>query len=219
MSEQDRTIEDGFGGCYQKCDDPQCELEVVRPGKVQCNKCSDREGRYVLDTRTNTSGFLDMDTMVSVIEQQVEKIDTLESELAATKRECEGLREVVERVPRTADDVYITETSTVVYVIIPLVHRKSAPPIMAANVHLGSIDPEMRVETTVYHRPGQPTTLYYGIDESYSTREAAEQALAARDATEGDSNITSKGKSFPSSVKASGPGSAHQIGGEMEGGV
>ena len=30
-------IEDGFGSCWEKCDSPTCSLQVVRPGKAQCN--------------------------------------------------------------------------------------------------------------------------------------------------------------------------------------
>lgn len=35
------TIEDGFGSCWARCS-KDCELEVVRPGKVQCNICDNR---------------------------------------------------------------------------------------------------------------------------------------------------------------------------------
>jgi hypothetical protein len=31
-----RSIEDGFGNVWELCGRPDCELEVVRPGKVQC---------------------------------------------------------------------------------------------------------------------------------------------------------------------------------------
>ena len=34
--ERRETIEDGFGGCWGKCEKPDCGLHVVRPGKVQC---------------------------------------------------------------------------------------------------------------------------------------------------------------------------------------
>lgn len=33
-----KIIDDGFGNCWTKCG-PACELEIVRPGKVQCGKC------------------------------------------------------------------------------------------------------------------------------------------------------------------------------------
>lgn len=33
----DRIVEDGFGGAWAKCDRPDCDLYVVRPGKVQCS--------------------------------------------------------------------------------------------------------------------------------------------------------------------------------------
>lgn len=29
-------VDDGFGGCWEKCDRPDCGLQVVRPGKAQC---------------------------------------------------------------------------------------------------------------------------------------------------------------------------------------
>lgn len=35
----ERWIEDGCGNSWAKCDRPDCQLEVVRPGKVQCNRC------------------------------------------------------------------------------------------------------------------------------------------------------------------------------------
>ena len=38
-------VEDGFGGAWVKCDDPRCDLEVVRPGKVQCSDfCDESNG-------------------------------------------------------------------------------------------------------------------------------------------------------------------------------
>ena len=34
------TVADGFGGEWLKCSKPDCDLQVVRPGKVQCsNSC------------------------------------------------------------------------------------------------------------------------------------------------------------------------------------
>ena len=31
------AVEDGFGNVALKCDEPACDLHVVRPGKFQCN--------------------------------------------------------------------------------------------------------------------------------------------------------------------------------------
>lgn len=31
------SVCDGFGGCWQRCNRPDCDLHVVRPGKVQCS--------------------------------------------------------------------------------------------------------------------------------------------------------------------------------------
>lgn len=31
------TVSDGFGGQWLKCDRDDCDLKVVRPGKVQCH--------------------------------------------------------------------------------------------------------------------------------------------------------------------------------------
>jgi hypothetical protein len=31
-----KTVRDGFGGVWQKCQRPDCGLSVVWPGKVQC---------------------------------------------------------------------------------------------------------------------------------------------------------------------------------------
>lgn len=30
-------VTDGFGNIWQKCNKPECDLHVVRPGKVQCS--------------------------------------------------------------------------------------------------------------------------------------------------------------------------------------
>lgn len=32
-----RMLDDGFGNSWQKCARPDCDLHVVRPGKVQCS--------------------------------------------------------------------------------------------------------------------------------------------------------------------------------------
>jgi hypothetical protein len=34
-----REICDGFGSCWTLCEKKDCALEIVRPGKVQCNLC------------------------------------------------------------------------------------------------------------------------------------------------------------------------------------
>ena len=35
-----REVDDGFGNVWMCCVLPDCDLEVVRPGKVQCsNRC------------------------------------------------------------------------------------------------------------------------------------------------------------------------------------
>lgn len=36
MSDEQETVEDGFGGIWKMCDRVNCGLQVVRPGKVQC---------------------------------------------------------------------------------------------------------------------------------------------------------------------------------------
>lgn len=37
VASEPRTVEDGFGNRWYKCDLADCSLQVVRPGKVQCN--------------------------------------------------------------------------------------------------------------------------------------------------------------------------------------
>lgn len=32
-----RVLDDGFGNVWEKCEKPDCALEIVRPGKVQCD--------------------------------------------------------------------------------------------------------------------------------------------------------------------------------------
>lgn len=47
MSEKAATLEttskglldDGFGNVWEKCERDDCCLEIVRPGKVQCDRC------------------------------------------------------------------------------------------------------------------------------------------------------------------------------------
>lgn len=43
LSTERENLDDGFGNVWQKCG-PECELEIVRPGKVQCNRCDERAG-------------------------------------------------------------------------------------------------------------------------------------------------------------------------------
>lgn len=35
-----RTLDDGLGSAWEKCAREDCALEIVRPGKVQCDRCS-----------------------------------------------------------------------------------------------------------------------------------------------------------------------------------
>jgi hypothetical protein len=35
----DLRLDDGFGNVWFKCSDRECGLEIVRPGKVQCELC------------------------------------------------------------------------------------------------------------------------------------------------------------------------------------
>ena len=32
-------LDDGFGNVWEKCAFDDCALEIVRPGKVQCERC------------------------------------------------------------------------------------------------------------------------------------------------------------------------------------
>lgn len=36
MNTSPRVVEDGYGGCWDMCERENCDLHVVRPGKVQC---------------------------------------------------------------------------------------------------------------------------------------------------------------------------------------
>jgi len=36
------VLDDGFGNTWARCSRSPCELEIVRPGKVQCTYCEDR---------------------------------------------------------------------------------------------------------------------------------------------------------------------------------
>lgn len=67
MSE--RILDDGFGNVWEKCDHDDCVLEIVRPGKVQCERCqySDEcalaiekeRGDNNVEIRLNRNGTLD----------------------------------------------------------------------------------------------------------------------------------------------------------------
>jgi hypothetical protein len=35
--DDDRVVDDGFGNEWEKCDRPDCSLQVVRPGSAQCD--------------------------------------------------------------------------------------------------------------------------------------------------------------------------------------
>jgi hypothetical protein len=34
-------LDDGFGNVWEKCDRDDCGLQIVRPGKAQCDTCND----------------------------------------------------------------------------------------------------------------------------------------------------------------------------------
>jgi len=36
---KDNIVEDGFGGSWYKCSYEDCDLAVMRPGKVRCSAC------------------------------------------------------------------------------------------------------------------------------------------------------------------------------------
>lgn len=44
MTTDDREIDDGFGNCWRLCSRDDCDLQVVRPGKVQCRGDYDQRG-------------------------------------------------------------------------------------------------------------------------------------------------------------------------------
>jgi hypothetical protein len=44
----DRILDDGFGNVWETCEHEDCGLEIVRPGKVQCNRCSYENVRRVM---------------------------------------------------------------------------------------------------------------------------------------------------------------------------
>lgn len=37
------VVDDGFGSVWEGCDDSRCDIQVVRPGKVQCSNYCGRE--------------------------------------------------------------------------------------------------------------------------------------------------------------------------------
>ena len=83
-----KIVDDGFGNTYQKCDRPNCSLEVVRPGKVQCD--CDTEGlTYCASTEAGLSGWLTTEDMANVIERQARIIRGLRNEAI-----CEGASDV-----------------------------------------------------------------------------------------------------------------------------
>ena len=48
-------VDDGFGNIWERCMRPDCDLDVVRPGKVQCSGDTDAIGcpRGTPDTPTH----------------------------------------------------------------------------------------------------------------------------------------------------------------------
>lgn len=49
----ERLLADGFGNCWSKCALKQhCELEIVRPGKAQCNKCDNDSTNNIMIPET-----------------------------------------------------------------------------------------------------------------------------------------------------------------------
>lgn len=44
------TLDDGFGNVWSLCDRQPCDLEIVRPGKVQC-PCDRGDGPLYNDDR------------------------------------------------------------------------------------------------------------------------------------------------------------------------
>lgn len=51
------TIDDGFGNCWTKCRRPGCQLEIVRPGKVQCDPCDSGEQDPIYEIPGQTDLF------------------------------------------------------------------------------------------------------------------------------------------------------------------
>jgi predicted RNase H-like nuclease (RuvC/YqgF family) len=103
---------------------------------------------------------------LEIIRRQNARITALESELAASKRECEGLREKLkEHSCMTLDGVEMLTPKHVMVYMILYNDVKKRDVVQGWNTN----NPD-------------------DIRRSYSTREAAEQALAARDATEGGSD-------------------------------
>jgi hypothetical protein len=41
--EKKNIVDDGFGNAWAKCGHSECDLHVVRPGKVQCNRYCENE--------------------------------------------------------------------------------------------------------------------------------------------------------------------------------
>lgn len=42
------TLDDGFGNVWAKCDRADCQLQIVRPGKVQCSRCEEEADKDAL---------------------------------------------------------------------------------------------------------------------------------------------------------------------------
>lgn len=52
MAAEERLVDDGFGNAWVMCPHPKCDLQIVRPGKVQCSGYSNCDGDdYVTDHR------------------------------------------------------------------------------------------------------------------------------------------------------------------------
>lgn len=105
------------------------------------------------------------------------KLGNKRERIAQLEAENAKLREVVEKLPRTADGV-VAVPGTRLYPLYPVLPEDGHPDFEdAARLEMCITDP----------LSGEFIREYDGllIDTCYSTHEAAEQALAARDATGG----------------------------------
>ena len=75
MTDANRAIDDGFGNSWGLCERPDCGLEVVRPGKVQC--WCDGKSRPSTDAAYSASWWRAVDSEVMLWWKVVALVDGL----------------------------------------------------------------------------------------------------------------------------------------------
>lgn len=109
MSDLPEYITDGFGNEWLKCG-PDCDMEVVRPGKVQCSCSETREQRDRMIEERDLEWFQIIESFANF--HPVSMQDALEQGIKRCKAQKEKLNNVKQQRDRLADFArYVAERS------------------------------------------------------------------------------------------------------------